>query len=197
MSSDFQIFTIGHSSHPLGTFLWLLDKYSIKAVVDVRRYPGSRRHPHFRRENLSASLEDEGIEYHWIDALGGHRQRKGDTPSPNRGIEDEAFRIYADHMMTDGFRQGVTRLMEIAGSVLPAIMCAEGDYRHCHRQLLSDHLVANGVNVQHIAPTGEVKQHKMTSGAKIMGGTVTYPGQPTLFDLQEPPDARQGFIFLF
>jgi len=107
MPDQLQIFTIGHSSHPMGTFLWLLQQHQIRALVDVRRYPGSRRHPHFSRENLSVSLEDEGIEYHWIEALGGHRQRKGDTPSPNRGVEDEAFRIYADHMGTDEFRQGV------------------------------------------------------------------------------------------
>jgi uncharacterized protein (DUF488 family) len=183
MSTEVQIFTIGHSSHPLGTFLWLLDKYSIKALVDIRRYPGSRRHPHFRRKSLSVSLEGEGIEYHRLEALGGHRQRNGDTPSPNRGIEDEAFRIYADHMMTDGFRQGVTRLMGIAGSVLPAIMCAEGDCRHCHRQFLSDHLAANGVNVQHIGPMGKITPHKLSPGAKIKDGMVTYPGPPTLFDL--------------
>ena len=64
-----------------------------------------------------------------------------------------------------------------------AIMCAESDYRHCHRQLVSDHLVANGVTVHHILPTGEVKLHKLTPGAKIVDGTVTYPGQPTLFDM--------------
>jgi uncharacterized protein (DUF488 family) len=73
--------------------------------------------------------------------------------------------------------------MEIAGSVLPAIMCAEGDYRQCHRRLLSDYLLANGVNVQHIDPTGEVKPHKLTAGAKIVDGMVTYPGPPTLFDM--------------
>jgi len=183
METEVRIFTIGHSSHPLGSFLWLLNKHSIKALVDVRRYPGSERHPHFSRKSLSESLEEEGVEYHWLEALGGHRQRKGDTPSPNRGIEDEAFRIYADHMMTDGFQQGVTRLMEIAQGCRTTIMCAEGDYRHCHRQFLSDHLVANGVTVQHIFPSGEVKPHRLSAGAKVVDGTVTYPGSPTLFDL--------------
>ncbi len=68
---DLQIFTIGYSSHPLGIFLWLLQKHDIETLVDVRRYPGSRRYPHFSRENLSASMEEEGIEYHWLEALGG------------------------------------------------------------------------------------------------------------------------------
>jgi uncharacterized protein (DUF488 family) len=130
MPTGIQIFTIGHSNHPLGTFLWLLDKYSIKALVDIRRYPGSIRHPHFSRKSLSVSLEEEGVEYHWIEALGGNRKRAKDSPpSPNRGVEDESFRNYADYMATDRFRKGVTRLMEIAGVKRTTMMCAEGDHR--------------------------------------------------------------------
>ena len=184
MTDQLQIFTIGHSNHPLGTFLWLLDKYSVRALVDNRRYPDSKRHPHYSRESLSVSLPEDDIEYHWLEALGGNRKRAKDAPpSPNRGLEDEGFRNYADYMATDGFRKGATRLMEIAGSVLPAIMCAEGDHRHCHRKLLSDYLTASGVMVQHIFPTGEAKSHKLTPGARITDGAVTFPGQPTLFDM--------------
>jgi uncharacterized protein (DUF488 family) len=178
------ILTIGHSSHPLGTFLWLLQKHEVEALVDVRRYPVSRRNPHFSQGDLSASLADEGIQHHWLAALGGNRKRAKDAPpSLNRGIEDEAFRNYADYMATDEFRQAIAGLMEIAGGQRTAIMCAEGDYRHCHRRLLSDHLTANGVTVQHISPSGEVQPHKLTAGMKILDGLVTYPGQPTLFDL--------------
>ena len=114
--SNLQIFTIGHSSHPLGTFLWLLGKHGITAMADIRSYPVSKRNPHFSRETLSSSLAEEAIEYHWLKALGGNRKRAKDAPpSPNRGIEDEAFRNYADYMATDEFRQGVAKLMEIAG----------------------------------------------------------------------------------
>ena len=133
---------------------------------------------------MSSTLAEEDIEYHWLDALGGHRKRsKDDPPSPNRGIEDESFRHYADYMSTDGFREGVARSVEIAQARRATIMCAEGDHRHCHRQFLCDHLLATGIAVQHILPSGEIKPHKMTAGAKVVGGTVTYPGQPTLFDL--------------
>ena len=187
MPDQIQIFTIGHSSHPLGTFLWLLRKHGIEALVDIRRYPGSKRHPHFSREQLSGFLGEDDIEYHWLEALGGHRKRANDAPpSPNRGVEDEGFRIYADYMGTDGFREGVAKLLGIAQDRRTTIMCAEADYRHCHRQFLSDHLAANGITVLHILPTGESKPHKMTSGAKIVEGTVTYPGQPTLFDMDAP-----------
>jgi uncharacterized protein (DUF488 family) len=95
-------------------------------------------------------------------------------------------------MASDEFKQGVARLMEIAQGRRTSIMCAEGDYRHCHRHLLCDHLLATGVTVQHIFPTGEVKPHKLTLGARIVDGTVTYPGQPTLFDVEGRAGERTG-----
>ena len=105
MSTKVQIFTIGHSNHPLGRFLWLLRKHWIEALVDIRRYPGSKRHPHFSQDSLSVSLGEDDIEYHWLEALGGNRKRaKDDPPSRNLGIEDESFRNYADYMQTDEFR---------------------------------------------------------------------------------------------
>ncbi len=82
MSTEVQIFTIGHSKHPLGTFVWLLRQHGIEALVDIRRYPGSKHHPHFRREALSASLSEEGIEYHWLEALGGHRKKSAGLRGP-------------------------------------------------------------------------------------------------------------------
>ncbi len=184
MSNDLQVFTIGHSSHPTGTFLWLLRKHRIKALVDIRRYPGSKRHPQFGREELSGSLAEEDMEYHWLEALGGNRKRAEDAPpSSNRGIEDKAFRNYADYMATDEFHQAVASLLQIAERQRAVLMCAEADFRHCHRRLLGDHLAACGVTVLHILPSGEVKPHTLTPYAKILDGLVTYPGPPTLFDM--------------
>ncbi len=180
--AQLQVFTIGHSSHPLGTFIWLLRKHGVELLVDIRRFPGSKRHPQFSRENLSSSLMEEDIEYLWLEALGGRRE-KAHGPSSNQGLTDQGFRNYADYMATDGFRQGVETLMEIAVRHRPAIMCAEAMFWQCHRRLLSDYLTANGVKVQHIFPSGEAKPHEMTPGAKVIEGTVTYPGPPTLFEM--------------
>jgi hypothetical protein len=83
--------------------------------VDIRSFPGSRKHPHFGRENLAATLPGHGIDYHWLEALGGRRhKKKTDPPSPNPGLRDQSFRNYADYMLTDDFRQGAAKLMEIA-----------------------------------------------------------------------------------
>jgi uncharacterized protein (DUF488 family) len=171
-TSHVQIFTIGHSSHPLGSFLWLLQKHGVSSLVDVRRYPGSKRHLHFSREILSGSVEEDGIKYHWLEALGGNRRRAKDAPpSHNRGIEDESFRNYADYMATDEFKQGVTTLLEIAADRRTAIMCAEGDYAHCHRRLLSSSFALFGeeIGIGEKRPTVQNLENSTTSSQKHGG----------------------------
>jgi uncharacterized protein (DUF488 family) len=184
MPDQLQVFTIGHSNHPIDRFLALLQQHRIEALADIRRFPGSRKHPHFSRDALAGTLPAHDIEYHWLDALGGRRHRKKtDPPSPNPGLRDQSFRTYADYMLTDEFRQGVAKLLEIAGNGRSVIVCAEGLFWQCHRRLVSDYLLANGVSVQHIFPDGETKPHSLTPGAKVESGTVTYPTPPTLFDV--------------
>jgi len=175
-----QLFTIGHSNHPLERFLVLLTRHGVEALVDIRRFPGSRKHPHFNQDSLAAALQKSGVEYDWLEALGGRRHKQRDE-SPNLGLENQGFRNYADYMLTDEFREGVEKLLEIARRKRTAIMCAEGLFWQCHRRLVSDFLVANGVAVQHIMPSGELRPHKLTDGAVIEGGGVTYPGEKSLF----------------
>ncbi len=174
------ISTIGHSNHPLDRFLALLIQHDVEALVDIRRFPGSRKHPHFHRDNLAASLPKSGVEYCWLEALGGRRHKLRDE-SLNRGLENKSFRNYADYMLTDEFRDGVEKLLELARHKRIAIMCAEGLFWQCHRRLVSDFLVANGVTVQHIMPTGDLRPHPLTRGAVIEGGQVTYPSERSLF----------------
>src|SRR5438046_10646030 len=78
------VLTIGHSNHPLDRFLALLARHEVEALVDIRRFPGSRKHPHFSRDNLAASLPKSGVDYHWLEALGG-RRHKQPGESPNLG----------------------------------------------------------------------------------------------------------------
>jgi uncharacterized protein (DUF488 family) len=182
MNADIQIFTIGHSNHPLDAFIHLLERNEIESLVDVRRFPSSRRLPHFNRANLPTSLKEAGIGYHWLNSLGGRRDKIAGFDSPNVGIADKSFRNYADYMLGDEFRQGVERLREIAASQRTTIMCAEADFQQCHRRLVSDYLVANGIGVQHILGGGDLKAHKLAHGAKVTGSCVTYPERLPLFD---------------
>ncbi len=171
-----QLFSIGHSNQPIDRFLGLLAQHRIEALVDIRRFPGSRKYPHWNQQNLAASLQEAGIEYHWMEALGGRRRSKKAGPaSPNLGLRNEGFRSYADYMLTEEFHQAAGKLLEIAARKRTAMMCAEAVYWRCHRRLVNDFLLANHVAVQHIFPNGEVRPHKLTEGARVEQGEVTYP----------------------
>ena len=171
-----QLFSIGHSNQALDRFLGLLAQHRIEALVDIRRFPGSRKYPHWNQKNLAASLQEAGIEYHWLETLGGRRRsKKGAPASPNLGLRNEGFRNYADYMLTEEFHQAAGGLLEIAARKRTAMMCAEAVYWRCHRRLVSDFLLANHVAVQHIFPNGEVRPHKLTEGVQVEEGEVTYP----------------------
>lgn len=170
-----ELFTIGHSAHSLEQFLALLSRHEIKLLADVRRFPGSRKHPHFNRDALAVSLPQAGVDYRWIEALGGRRKTTDDAASENLGLRNESFRHYADYMATDAFQKGVKLLLEEAERTRTAYMCSEGLYWRCHRRLVSDYLLANNVAVQHIMPNGELRPHTMTPEATVVDGKVTYP----------------------
>ena len=140
-----RIWTIGHSTRTFDDVLALLRSADIEALADVRRFPGSRRLPHFGQDALSQALAHAGVVYEHFAELGGRRQAR--TDSPNTAWRDPAFRGYADYMMTDEFRAGIARLLDLAGQKRTAIMCAEALWWQCHRGLIADHLKAAGHEV--------------------------------------------------
>jgi uncharacterized protein (DUF488 family) len=164
------IYTIGHSTRELTDFLALLRENGIKRLADIRRYPGSRRYPHFSKEALAKSLAEYGIEYVHFEDLGGRRKPLGD--SPNTAIRNEQFRAYADYMATPEFHAAVDRLL--ASDLRTAYMCAEGVPWRCHRNLLSDEMVRRGIKVVHILGHGERREHERNSIARVEGDHVTY-----------------------
>jgi uncharacterized protein (DUF488 family) len=169
-----ELFTIGHSTHPLDRFLDLLTQHRIELLADVRRFPGSRKFPHYGREALAAALAGAGIEYQWIEALGGRRPKQVGS-SPNHGLRNLSFRNYADYMATPEFRSAVGGVLEEARQKREALMCSEGLYWRCHRRLISDYLLGRGVKVWHIMPTGELRPHAVTEGAQFVEGEIAYP----------------------
>lgn len=175
------IFTIGHSTHEEADFLRLLRAHAISAVADVRRWPSSRRHPHFNAEHLQRALGEERIAYLRLgEELGGRRSTTPD--SPNLGWRVKGFRGYADHMATPEFRSGLERLEELASERRTAVMCAEGQWWRCHRQLIADALLARGWRVLHIGPDGRIEDHRLTPFAEVLGdGRIVYAGE-TLAD---------------
>jgi uncharacterized protein (DUF488 family) len=180
--------TIGHSNLPIERFVELLVQHRIEALADIRRFPSSRKHPHFNRESLAASLRGKNIGYEWFEELGGRRPASVETASPNEGLRNHSFRNYADYMLTPPFQQGIDKLLALAQDGSTAIMCAEGLWWQCHRRLVSDYLLANGQAVEHIFPNGQAKPHALTPEARSAAGRVTYPPSKTLFDAEESND---------
>jgi len=174
------IYTVGHSTRTLDEFLRLLQQYSIRCVVDVRRFPSSKKFPHFNRDELEKSLPQNGIQYMWMESLGGRRHGKTDPHSPNIGLRSPAFRNYADYMQTEDFGKTISALMTVAKTCPTAIMCAERLYFRCHRMLISDYLKMTQVGVYHIGTSVSEENdspvpHVYTSCAKVDNGKLTYP----------------------
>jgi len=168
-----RIWTIGHSTRKIDIFLSLLQGNGIKAVADVRMFPGSKRYPQFGREALAKSLSEHGIRYEHFPELGGRRKAKPD--SKNTAWRNESFRGYADYIETEEFRNGITRLIDLAQESGPTVtMCAEAVWWRCHRSLISDYLKACGVEVIHVLDAKKTEPHPFTSAATIVNGELSY-----------------------
>jgi uncharacterized protein (DUF488 family) len=166
------VWTIGHSTRQLTEFLSVISAYEIELIVDVRRYPASRRLPHFESGALDASLASAGISYLWIPSLGGRRQPEPN--SINTGWRHPAFRGYADYTATEEFASGLFELLMVAGGLRTAIVCAEVLWWRCHRRIIADVLTSLGIQVTHIRDESSAEVHVLASPARIASGQLTY-----------------------
>jgi hypothetical protein len=171
-------FTIGHSTRSFGQFAGLLRGNGVEHLVDVRRFPHSRRHPHFDAESLPEGLRvGAGIGYTHLPGLGGRRQTEPD--SPNTGWGNPSFRGYADHMRTPEFRENLQKLLELCERERVYLMCSEAVWWRCHRRMVSDALVERDVTVEHILGEGRRQTHQITPFARVVGGVeLAYPPTP-------------------
>jgi uncharacterized protein (DUF488 family) len=166
------VYTLGHSTLPLEAFLAVVDGAGIATVADVRRFPASRRHPHFARAPLGQALTRAGIAYEWLAGLGGRRRSRPD--SPHVAWRSAGFRAYADHMESAEFQADLARLLALARSGPTAVLCAEAVPWRCHRQLIADALVARGIEVQHLVAGRPPEPHRLTAFARVEGERVVY-----------------------
>lgn len=146
------LFTIGHSNHPIETFLSLLGRHGIECLADVRSKPYSRFNPQFRKQPLANALAERGIDYRFLgDGLGGKR----DEPE----ARDETGRVsYERVMQLDGFRAALDALLELASARRTAMMCAEAEPLDCHRfVLVCRALRTHGAGIGHIRRDGALE----------------------------------------
>ncbi|HEX7381595.1 MAG TPA: DUF488 domain-containing protein [Nevskiaceae bacterium] len=173
------VYTIGHSNRTIDEFIALLREAGVQRLIDIRRLPGSRACPQFDAEPFKASLAQAGIDYCWLQALGGRRGRSlPKDDARNAFWENLSFRHYADYALTPPFAEGLAQLEAFAARQRCAIMCAEAVWWRCHRRIVTDHLLARGHRVFHIMGPGQIRPASLTRGALASGGSVTYPPPP-------------------
>jgi uncharacterized protein (DUF488 family) len=167
------IFTLGHSTLPIASFLALLQAYCIERLADIRTVPRSRHNPQFNDAALANSLKAQHLEYVPFKALGGLRRPRKD--SPNTGWRNEGFRGFADFMQTEKFREALAALVRMSCEKRVAIMCAEAVPWRCHRSLVADALSVRGVPVIEILSATSYRIHELTPFAQVDGLRITYP----------------------
>lgn len=169
-------FTVGHSDRPIDDFLALLRSAGIENVVDVRRLPGSRRHPHFDEDSLRESLGAVEIRLDRIPELGGRRPVSKDVPfETNAFWQNRSFHNYADHALSKDFLTGIEELLALGRERRTTVMCSEAVWWRCHRRIIADHLLARGEDVFHLMDGGRQHPAELTEGAVIESGGVVYP----------------------
>ncbi len=142
------VFTIGHSSHPIATFIALLRTHQIGALADVRSFPGSRRNPQFNQAVLKQALTDAGISYHHMVSLGGKRESPDAAATP----KSRPFSAYREYTKTEQFQMSLKQLEDMISGQRIAVMCAEAQWIHCHRSIIAEEMTRHGFVVTHIMP---------------------------------------------
>lgn len=166
------LYTIGHGTAPIEDFIAQLRDAGVSSLVDVRRFPGSRRNPQYGSETLAHALREAGIAYRHDPDLGGRRRASAD--SPNVGLRHEAFRAYADYMATPPFHAAFATLLDEAAQQPTAIACSETVWWRCHRRLIADATVLLAHRpVLHLLG-GARKPHIVTDSALVRGDDVVY-----------------------
>jgi len=166
------LYTIGHANRSIEDLLELLKVNEVEILIDVRARPMSSRFPHFNQAELHNSLDKLDITYHWAGKqLGGLRQAQDD--SPHRALEDEQLRGFADYMQTPAFERAAIQLMNLTRHATGAILCAEREPEFCHRSLIADYLILQGITVLHIIGT-DVKEHYLRSEARKESAELIY-----------------------
>ena len=169
-----RVLTVGHGSLDQSSFTTLVAGVGIARIVDVRRFPGSRTFPHFRQEEMERWLPEVGIDYRWVEPLGGRRRPV--TGSVNTALRHPQFRAYADHMASEEFGRGVDHLLELASQSSTAVLCSESVWWRCHRRLVADHLtLVSTVAVEHLFHDGRLQPHPAMVEAVLDQDHLIYP----------------------
>lgn len=169
--------TAGHGTAGREELAELFAGAGVQRLVDVRRFPGSRRNPEVSRDAMGEWLPAAGIAYAWEPRLGGRRRvPKDQDPAIDAWWRVDAFRAYAAHTRTEEFAEGIDALLGEGRGVTTLVMCSESLWWRCHRRLVADALaLLRDVPVDHLGHDGRLTAHVPSEGAVVVDGLLRYP----------------------
>jgi uncharacterized protein (DUF488 family) len=167
------VFTIGHGTRPVEELVECLLGASVGTLVDIRRFPTSRRNPQFDRDRVAASLGAAGIAYRHVEELGGRRSGE-EGEGRFACIREAAFRSYLARMGRPSWQEALAAVLT---EQAPCLMCAETVWWRCHRRLVADLLVARGVNVVHLFRAHDARPHRLGEEAEARHGRLYVCGE--------------------
>jgi uncharacterized protein (DUF488 family) len=170
------LLTFGHGTATPEELVALMKNAGVERVVDVRRFPGSRRNPGLSSDAMGTWFPRAGVDYLWEPRLGGRRRiPAGQDDDVDGWWRVAAFRAYAAHMRTKEFHGGLDALLERMDGAETAIMCSESLWWRCHRRLVSDAvLLLHGRSVSHLGHDGRLTEHVPPPAATIVAGELHY-----------------------
>jgi uncharacterized protein (DUF488 family) len=157
------VWTIGHGTRPIGELVETLREVGVRTLVDVRRFPGSRRNPQFNQPALVAALAEAGLEYRHAVELGG--RRSGEPGEEQFAcIRQAAFRSYVARMRRPEWQQTLAAAL---AELSPCFMCAETPWQRCHRRFIAELLVARRHTVVHLLAPGKRDVHRLSDDSDV------------------------------
>jgi uncharacterized protein (DUF488 family) len=176
MTDSVTLITFGHGTASEERMGGLLTSAGVRALVDIRTAPGSRRHPHVARIELERWLPGYRIGYRWDKRLGGFRRPAPD--SPDVVWREPMFRGYAGHMREPEFLAAIDEVLAQAATEQTAVMCGESVWWRCHRRLVADFvMLARGGTVRHLMHDGRLEPHRLSPGVRLRDdGLLIYDG---------------------
>ena len=147
------LFTIGYSELKVSSFVALLKRYMVETVADVRSSPYSKFYPDFNFEGLKQTLKTHGIKYAFLGKELGARRSEEECYVNGKVSYDLVFK-------TEAFQSGLQRLINGAGRMRVALLCAEKDPLDCHRAILICRYLRNAIGpINHILNDGRIETH--------------------------------------
>lgn len=166
--TDVVLMSVGHGALDRAGLADLLRAADVEALVDIRRYPNSRRNPDVAMTAITQWAAEARLSYRWEPLLGGRRTLPAGEAPEDTWWQVKQFAAYAAYTRTAAFGEAVTELIEQSQRQRTAMMCSESVWWRCHRRIVADVAVVRfKVEVCHLMHDGRLVAHRPAEGAQL------------------------------